>query len=69
VVADFHLLENGRAVVRYRDIAIGGNEDLVETARSEGGLDNVCDRSGSKNVRLNGLVAELALLLPLAVGC
>lgn len=65
MVADFHLLEDGGTVVRYRDITIGGDENFVQATRAQGGLYDVRNGSGGKNVRLDGFVAELALLLPL----
>ena len=34
VVRDLHLGENGGAVVRYGDVSIGGDEDLVESSGS-----------------------------------
>jgi len=43
LVVNLHLAENGRAVIGNSDIAIGGDEDLVEAAGTEGRLDNVRD--------------------------
>lgn len=66
VVRDLHLLQNGCAIVCYCDVAVGGNEDLVEAARPKGGLDDVRNGTGGEDVRLDGFAAELALLLALA---
>ena len=65
MVANFHLLEDRGTVIRYRNIAIGRNEDLVETTGAQRALDDVRNGSGGENVRLDGFIAELALLLPL----
>jgi hypothetical protein len=59
-------LKNGRSIVCYGDVAIGRNEDLVEAAGTQGSFDNVCDCSGSKDVRLDSFVTELPLFLALA---
>lgn len=67
MVRDFHLLQDGGTVVCDCDVSIGGDEDLVEATGSKGALDDVCDRSCGENVRLDGLVAKLPLLLALAV--
>jgi hypothetical protein len=88
VVRNLHLGENGGAVVRYGDIAIGGDEDLVESAGAlpesvpvsifpspesyiayKRCLNEVGDCLCGQNVRLDGLVAMLPLLLALAVCC
>jgi hypothetical protein len=45
VVADLHLLKNGSAIVCDCDIAVGGDEDLVETAGAQRALDEVRDGS------------------------
>lgn len=42
LVLDLHLGEDGRAVVGDGDVAVGGDEDLVEPARAERRLDDVC---------------------------
>lgn len=65
VVADLHLLENGGTIVGDCDISIGGNEDLVEATGAERALDEVRDGSCGEDVRLDGFVTELALLLSL----
>lgn len=65
MVADLHLLQNRSSIVCYRDIAVGGDEDLVETTGTQRGLDNICDCSCGKDVGLDSFVAKLASLLPL----
>lgn len=65
MVANLHLLHNRGAVVRDRNVAIGGNEDLIETAGSKRGLDDVGHSSRGEDVGFDGLVAVLALLPPL----
>lgn len=67
MIGNVHLLQNGCAVVGDCDVAIGGDEDLVEAARAEGALDDVCDGTSGENVRFDSLVAVLSLLLALAV--
>ena len=66
VVRDLHFLQNGRAIVCYCDVAVRGDDDLVEAARPEGGLDDVRDGAGGENVGLDSFAAKLALLLALA---
>lgn len=43
---DLHLAQDGRSIVGNGDIAVGGDEDLVETAGAEGGFDDVCHCEG-----------------------
>lgn len=85
VVGDFHLGEDGGAVICDGDVAVGGDEDLVQTARAlrvvsqraappwvgayQRCLDQVRDCLGGQNVRLDRLVAVLPLLLALAACC
>jgi hypothetical protein len=59
-------LQDGGAVVGHGDVSIGRNEDLVETTGSERGFDDVGDGASGEDVRLDGFVAKLALLLSLA---
>jgi len=66
VVRDFHLLQNSSAIVCYGDVAVWRNEDLVEAAGAEGGLDDVRNCAGGKDVGLDSFGSELALLLALA---
>lgn len=66
VIRDLHLLQDGGAIVGDCDIAVGGDENLVETARTEGSLDKVGDGAGGEDVRLDSFVAVLTLLLALA---
>jgi hypothetical protein len=65
VVGNLHLLEDSSAIVRHGDISVGGNENLVESARAKRRLDNICDGTGGENMRFDGFVAKLALLLAL----
>jgi len=67
VVGDVHLLEDGCAVVGDRDVAIGGDQNLVEATGTERALDDVCDGASGEDMRLDSLVAVLSLLLALAV--
>lgn len=67
MVGDFHLLQDRRTIVRDCDVAVGGDEDLVEAAGTERALDDVGDRPRGEDVVLDGLVAVLTLLLALAV--
>jgi hypothetical protein len=43
LVLDLHLTEDRRSVVGHGDIAIGGDEDLVQSSGSERGFDDVGD--------------------------
>jgi hypothetical protein len=43
LVLDLHLSEDRRSVVGHGDIAVGGDEDLVQSPGSEGGFDDVGD--------------------------
>ena len=60
-----YLGQDSSAVVCDGDVAIRGNEDLVETARAEGGADNAGDGLCGENVRLDSVVSVLSLLLAL----
>ena len=62
MVCDLHLLQNRGTVVRDCDIAVGGDEDLVEAAGAEGALDDVGYCAGGQDMCFDGLVAELPLL-------
>jgi hypothetical protein len=42
-VLDLHLSEDRRSVVGHGDIAVRGDEDLVQSSWSEGGFDDVGD--------------------------
>jgi hypothetical protein len=66
VVGDLHLLQNGGTVVGDGDVAVRRDEDLVEAAGPQGSLDDVGYCPSSENMRLDSLVAILALLLTLA---
>jgi hypothetical protein len=43
LVLDLHLSEDRRSVVGHGDIAVRGDEDLVQSSWSEGGFDDVGD--------------------------
>jgi hypothetical protein len=43
LVLDLHLAEDRRSVVGHGDIAVGRDEDLVQSSWSEGGFDDVGD--------------------------
>jgi hypothetical protein len=43
LMLDLHLTEDRRSVVGHGDIAVGGDEDLVQSSWSEGGFDDVRD--------------------------
>ena len=60
-----YLGQDSSAIVCDGDVAIRGDEDLVETARAERGTDNTSDGLCGENVRLDSLVAVLSLLLSL----
>jgi hypothetical protein len=62
VVCDFHLGHDGGAIVGDGDVAIRGDEDLVETSRAEGGLDDGGDGAGGEDVGFDGFDAVRALL-------
>jgi hypothetical protein len=49
---DLHLAEDGRAIVCDGDVAVGGDENLVETSRAEGRADDVCDGPRGEDVGL-----------------
>jgi hypothetical protein len=67
MVADLHLLQNRRSVVRNGNVAVGGYQDLVETSGAEGSLDNVRNRACGKDMGLDSFIAKLTSLLPLAM--
>jgi len=65
VVRDLHLLQNRGTVVGDCDVAVGGDENLVEAAGSEGALDDIRYCARGEDVCLDCFVAELSLLLSL----
>jgi hypothetical protein len=65
VVRDLHLRHDGRPIIRYCDIAIGGYEDLVQPARTEGGFHDRGDSSGGDDVGFDGFDAVGTFLLAL----
>jgi hypothetical protein len=60
-----YLGQDGSAVVCDGDVAIGRDEDLVETARTERGADDAGDGLCGEDVGFDGLVSVLSLLLAL----
>ena len=50
MVCDFHLGEDCCAIVGYCYVAVGGDEDFVETAGAETGFDDGGDCSGGDYV-------------------
>lgn len=65
MVADLHLAHDGGAIVGDGDVAVGGDEDLVEAAGTEGGADDGGDGAGGEDVGFDGFGAVGALLLAL----
>jgi hypothetical protein len=65
VEVDMYLGQDGSAIVCDGDVAIGGDEDLVETARTERGADDAGDGLCGENVGFDSLVSVLSLLLAL----
>jgi hypothetical protein len=60
-----YLGQNGSAIVGDSDVAVRGDEDLVETARTERSADDTCDGLCGENVGLDSFVSVLSLLLAL----
>lgn len=60
MVTDVHLTQDGSAIISDGDIAIGGDEDLVEPTRAERGLDDVGDGAGGEDVVFDGVDAVCA---------
>lgn len=64
-MVDKHLRKDSSAVVGDGDVAIGRNKDLIETTRTERSAHNTSNRLCGENVRFDGLVSVLSLLLTL----
>ena len=64
-LVDRYLGQYGSAIVGDGNVAIGGNEDLVETTGTERSADDAGDRLCGEDVRLDGFVSVLSLLLAL----
>jgi hypothetical protein len=60
-----YLGQNSSAIVGDSDVAVGGDEDFVETARTKRSADNTCDGLCGENVGLDSFVSVLSLLLAL----
>jgi hypothetical protein len=65
VVADFHLGEDGSAIVGNCNVAVGRDEDLVQTAGPERGFNDRGDGAGGLNVLLDSFCSVCSLLLAL----
>lgn len=65
MILDLHLSQDSRPIVGHGDIAVGRNQDLVEAAGSEGGLDDAGHRPRCENVLLDGIGAVYSSLLAL----
>lgn len=52
-VVHIHLLKNGRAVVGDGDVAVAGDEHLVEAFRAEGAFQRGSHRLGRQDVALS----------------
>ena len=65
MICDLHLAHDGRAIIRYCNIAIGGYEDLVEAARTKRGFDDRGDGAGGDDVGFDCFDAVGAFLLAL----
>jgi len=65
LVLDLHPAEDRRTVVRHCDVAVRGDEDLVEPSRAQTCPHDLGDSAGGENVRLDRLDAMRARLAAL----